>query len=141
MTKTDWNLVRSMLNAAIDACEALEMAGYEEQHRPLMLSNGRATVHDLVVSAWTLPESMRYQIIRARHDAGTGAPYVPEAARILVNMAQAAAELTGAPTPRPIADPLQGMIRWYEKALPELRASIARGASQDLGGNSIGRPT
>ncbi|MDA7415215.1 hypothetical protein PGB34_02455 [Xenophilus arseniciresistens] len=127
--KTDWNLVRSMMNAAIDACEALEMAGYDEPHRPLKLSNGQATVYDLVVSAWTLPESMRYQIIRARHDAGTGAPYVQESARILVNMAQAAAELAGAPTPQPVAQPLQHMIEWYDKAMPELRAAIARGSA------------
>ncbi|MFT3813025.1 MAG: hypothetical protein QM740_06560 [Acidovorax sp.] len=121
---TDWNLVRSMLNTAIDACEEIEAAGYSESHRGLMLSNGRSTVYELMVSAWTMPESMRYEIVRARHDAGSAAPYVPESARILVNMAQAAAELVGAPTPESIADPVRGMVGWYGQVIPELRAAI-----------------
>jgi len=36
--KTDWNLVRSMMDTAIDACEAIEAMGYTEAHRVLAAS-------------------------------------------------------------------------------------------------------
>lgn len=113
-----------MLNTAIDACEQIEAAGFTESHRGVVLGNGRATGHDAVTSAWTMPESMRYEIVRARHDAGNAAPYVPVCARILVNMAQAAAELVGAPTPEAMAAPIRGMVGWYGQVMPELRAAI-----------------
>ncbi len=32
---TDWNLIREMMAAAIDACEQIEAAGYTELDSPL----------------------------------------------------------------------------------------------------------
>ncbi|WP_244561531.1 hypothetical protein [Ensifer aridi] len=95
---TDWNLIRSMMDAAIDACERIEAAGYSESDRDAMVKIGdqQVSVHEFLISAWTLPENIRYQIIRERHDKVADLPYVPEAARILVAMAQASAELIGA---------------------------------------------
>ena len=102
--KTDWNLIRDMIGAAIDACERIEAAGYSESDRDATVDIGgqRVSVHDFLVSAWTLPENLRYQIIRERHVQVANLAYVPETARILVATAQASIELIGAAKhPRP----------------------------------------
>jgi hypothetical protein len=39
-----------------------------------------------MVSAWILPENLRYQIIRDRHESGVDLPYVPEAAPFVVTI-------------------------------------------------------
>lgn len=122
--QTDWETVRAMMNAAIDACESTERAGYTEHHRTITVNDAGATVFDVMTSAWTLPESMRYRIIRARHDAGLDSPYVPETARILVAMAQAAAELVGAKSCSTLEQPLGEMIDWYKRMMPLMQSAI-----------------
>lgn len=125
--KTDWDVIRSMMATAIDACEAIEAMGYEEAHRDIAIDVGshRVTVFEYMISAWTLPESLRYQIIRERHDAGADLPYVPEFARIIVAMAQASAELIGAKDSAPAQAALQQMMAWYrDHALPGLQQAI-----------------
>ena len=132
--KTDWDLIRSMMATAIDACEAIETMGYEEAHRDIAIDvgRGRVNVFDYMVSAWTFPESLRYQIIRERHDAGADLPYVPEFARILVAMAQASAELVGAKETAPADAALREMIAWYrDHAVPKLRGAIGPGGATD----------
>jgi hypothetical protein len=68
--KTDWRLIREVLNAAIDNCERLEQAGYAEEHRnrSVQINGQPVSVRDFLISAWTLPENARYEVIRARHD-------------------------------------------------------------------------
>lgn len=129
--QTDWDLIRSMMATAIDACEAIETMAYEEAHRDIAIDVGRdrVTVFDYMVSAWTFPESLRYQIIRERHDVGTDLPYVPEFARIIVAMAQASAELIGAKESAPAQAALQQMMAWYrDHALPGLERAITGSA-------------
>ncbi len=126
--KSDWNLIRGMMGAAIDACERIEAAGYTESDRDASIDVGgqQVSVQDFLVSAWTLPENLRYQIIRERHDQATGLPYVPEAARILVAMAQASAELIGAGDTAPTRDDIQKMIQWFgNHAAPGIEQAIA----------------
>jgi len=132
---TDWDLVRSMMNAAVDACERIEKSGYGEHDRDATVEiDGRqVSVHDFLVSAWTLPENLRYQIIRTRHDAGDDMAYVPETARILVAMAQAAAELIGAGDDTQVSAEIRKIVGWYgdhaapgiEKAIGERRRGAA----------------
>ncbi|MBP2612373.1 hypothetical protein [Agrobacterium pusense] len=64
--KTDWKSVRGMLNAPIDACERIEALQYAETDREAMIDIGgqKVSVHDFLVTAWTYPEKLRYQIIR-----------------------------------------------------------------------------
>jgi hypothetical protein len=129
MPKTDWDLVRTMMEAAIGACEEIEAMGYREAHRDLGVQVGGqpVSVYEFMVSAWTLPETMRYRIIRARHDAGADLPCVPEFARILVAMAQAGAELVGAKDAAPAEAEVRQMIAWYrEHALPRIRDAIEK---------------
>jgi hypothetical protein len=126
--KTDWNLIRSMMSAAIDACERIETAGYNESDRDAMVNVGgqQVSVYDFLISGWTLPENIRYQIIRERHDKAADLPYVPEAARILVAMAQASAELIGAGEAAPAEDGIQKMIQWFgNHAAPSVEQAIA----------------
>lgn len=117
--KTDWNSIRGMLNAAIDACERIEALQYAETDREATIDIGGqdVSVHDFLVSAWTYPEKLRYQIIRERHDIGVDLPYVPEAARILLAMSQAAIELVDAGEVTPAKQDIQQMIKWFEKDL------------------------
>ena len=67
------------------------------------------SAQEFLISAWTLAGSIRYQIIRERHEAGKDLPYVPEAARILVAMAQACAEVVGAADKAPAQKAVAGM--------------------------------
>src|SRR5262245_53200974 len=84
--KTDWNLIRDALNAAIDSCENLENIGYSEEDRGKTIDIGGrlVSVQDFLVSGWTIAEHARYQVIRERHEKRDDLPYVPETSRILV---------------------------------------------------------
>lgn len=117
--KTDWNSIRDMLNAAVDACERIETLRYGETDREATTDIGRqkVSVHDFLVSAWIYPEKLRYQIIRERHDTGVDLPYVPETSRILLAMSQAAIELVDAGEVTPAKPDIQKMIDWFEEDL------------------------
>ncbi|MFC6448300.1 hypothetical protein [Shinella zoogloeoides] len=126
--RTDWNLIRAMMNAAIDACERIEASGCKETDRDAMIEVGGrpVSVHDLLVSAWTYPENIRYRIIRDRHARGADLPYVPESARILIAMAQASAELVGTGDATPAGTDIRRMIGWFEDHLPTgVEAAVA----------------
>jgi|SRR5580698_4535158 hypothetical protein len=113
--KTDWKLIRETMNAAIDSCERLEQNGYAERHRDLTVDvrERPVSIYEFMVSAWTMPENARYEIVRQRHEKGIDLPYVPESARILTAVAEACAELVGAGETPSVGDPVRGMIRWY----------------------------
>ncbi|WP_034295724.1 hypothetical protein [Herbaspirillum sp. RV1423] len=117
--KTDWNQIRRMMNAAIDTCEKIEKLGYTEQHRNLnaVVNGQKVSLHDFMVSAWTYPEIVRYQIIRQRHEKGVNLPYIPESARILTAMASACAELIGASEEAPAQDAIKNLTDWYANHL------------------------
>lgn len=125
--KTDWDLLRSMIGAALDACERIETSGYDERDRDAVveLDGRQVSVHDFLVSAWTLPENLRYQVIRMRHDAGDDLAYVPETARILIAMAQAAAELIGAGDDAAVSAEMRRIVGWYrDHAMPGIEKAI-----------------
>lgn len=126
--KTDWNVIRGMMNAAIDACERIEASGYVETDRDATINIGgqQVSVQDMLVSAWTYPENLRYQIIRERHETGPDLPHVPETTRILLAMSQAAAELVNAGEVTPAQGKLQEMIAWFDSGLvPGIEAATA----------------
>jgi len=128
--KTDWNLVREMIGAAIDVCERIEATGYTETDRDAVVNveGQEVSVHDFLVSAWTLPETVRYSIIRQRHDDGNDLFYVPETARIIVATAKAAAELIGSGGPEaPASGDTHKMIDWFRnRAAPGIEKAIAQ---------------
>ncbi|SCY92816.1 hypothetical protein [Rhizobium sp. NFACC06-2] len=117
--RTDWNSIRGMLNAAIDACERIEALQYAEADREATTDIGgqKVSVHDFLVSAWAYPEKLRYLIIRERHDTGVDLPYVPETSRILLAMSQAAIELVNAGEVTPAKQDIQQMIKWFDEDL------------------------
>ncbi|WP_025129522.1 hypothetical protein [Pseudomonas sp. PH1b] len=125
--QTDWQQIRDMMNTVIDSCEQIENSGYGEAYRSARVSiDGRDySVHEFLISAWTLPENIRYQIIQERHDQGASLPYVPESARALVAMAQACAELIGAGEKAPAQQAIKGMNHWYRQyAVPHIRSAL-----------------
>ncbi|TXN06403.1 hypothetical protein FV219_09795 [Methylobacterium sp. WL122] len=114
--KTDWSLIREMMSAAIDTCERIEACGYSENDRDAsaVLAGQDVSVYEMLVSAWTYPENIRYKIIRSRHDNQNDLPYVPEAARILIAMAQASAELIDANVSATREADVRRMIDWFQ---------------------------
>ncbi|SIQ34423.1 hypothetical protein SAMN05880561_102835 [Rhizobium sp. RU33A] len=127
--QTDWVLVRRMMQTAIDFCEQVETAGYRETDRDATAAvNGQSvTVQDVLASAWTYSETMRYAIIRQRHQADDDLAYVPETARILTAMAAACAELCGAKAGAAEAAGVAGMLAWFEThAGDTLESAIAK---------------
>jgi hypothetical protein len=133
---TDWNLIREMMAAVIDSCEKIEAAGYTEQDRNLTVdvSGQKVSLHEFMVSAWTLPENLRYRIIRDRHDKRVDLPYVPEAARIIIRMAEACAELIGAAETKPAEAEVRSAIRWYRAhAVPHVQQTIVTARSATRG--------
>ncbi|WP_095100744.1 hypothetical protein [Pseudomonas sp. Irchel 3A5] len=127
--KTDWQQIREMMNTVIDSCEQIEAAGYCEEHRSatVEIQGVHYLVQDFLVSAWTLPENIRYQIVRERHERDADLRYVPEAARILVAMAQACAELIGAAGAAPAQKAIAGMNHWYKSyAVPNMVTAMTR---------------
>jgi hypothetical protein len=115
LMQTDWKLIRNAINTAIDSCEELERAGYNEGHRDrtVEINGQQVSLQDFLVSAWTLPENLRYAIIRQRHDDATDLPYVPETARIMTAVTAACAELVGAGTQSSSSMAMNGMIDWF----------------------------
>jgi hypothetical protein len=147
---TDWNLLRRMMATAIDSCEAIEALEMEDADRARAVAVGGVQVSawDFLTSAWTYPENLRYQIVRERHAAGNDLPFVPPAARTLVQMAQACAELVGAgeqadgpgkPGGAPAEAQVEAMLAWYRDHLvPGLRAAMASPLEQAPGAGSTG---
>jgi hypothetical protein len=135
--KTDWTLIREAMNTVIDSCEHLERNGYTERHRDLSVDvrGCPISVYEFMVSAWTMPENARYEIIRRRHDEHVDLPYVPEAARIMTAMATACAELVEAGEATSVSDPVRGMIRWYRNHFdPHVERAIQADVA-DAGGS------
>lgn len=131
---TDWGLIRDVLNAAINSCEHLEEIGYDETHRSLSVPmRGKdISVNELLISAWTLPENVRYHVIRQRHDQQIDLPYVPESARILNAVMAACAELIGSGSPSPADASMRQMIVWYRDIFsPNAEKAIAQAERKD----------
>lgn len=132
--KTDWQQIREMMNTVIDSCEQIETAGFNEDHRSATVETRGVhySVQEFLISAWTLPENIRYQIIRERLEAGDDLPYIPEAARILVSMAQACAELVGAADTAPAQKAIAGMNHRYKAyAIPHMTTAIRQARKPD----------
>ena len=104
-----------------------QQAGYAEQHRgrTVVVNGQQVSVHDFLVSAWTLPENARYAVIRQRHEKGIDNPYVPESARILMAVTAACAELIGAGKEPPARALMQDMAKWYRDHFdPNIKRAI-----------------
>ncbi|MGU3575104.1 hypothetical protein ACLBWZ_06220 [Brucellaceae bacterium C25G] len=133
--KTDWDIIREMMNVAINACETIEKTGYAEFDRSttMNIEGQQVSIHDMLVSAWTYPENMGYQIIRERHETDNNLTYVPETARILLAMAQAAAELVNTDEAMPAEEKVRSMISWFTSHLiPNIEIAIATGRKDRL---------
>jgi hypothetical protein len=108
-------------------------AGYIEADcgRAVVLREQPVTLYDVMGSAQTLPEQLRYKVIRERRDKGGDAAYVPEAARMIVHMAEACSELVGADETKSAEQFARWAIDWYRQvAGPAVcRALAERGSS------------
>ncbi len=97
--KTDWNLIREVFNSAVNALETVDRLGIDENHRHLPFQRDGADichVWDFLQSAWTYPENLSFDVVRARHDLNADRPYTNEKSRTLLKVAQLCAELIDA---------------------------------------------
>lgn len=97
---TDWQLVRTVLNGVIDACEAMEALAPDlcagEYEARSEYQDG-VCVGDFLTRFWQYPEGSRRDIIRIRSGLGCDQKHPPETARALVGAAMACAEAIGMP--------------------------------------------
>jgi len=122
---TDWDLIRDVLAAAVDACEAAEELGLTELDRSRPTGGDGVSVFDVWVSAWTYPENLELEVLRARHDLGEDVPYVPEVARVLRHVGELCGSLVGAtrldalPDEQhpSIRDSVTGLSNWYRETM------------------------
>lgn len=98
--KTDWELVRKLVNGTIDACEAVDKQGVTEENRgdtfKMDDGNPSATMWDYLQSSYTYPENLTYAVVRARHQLKSDKPYTTESGKALMAVGRLAAELVGA---------------------------------------------
>ena len=129
--KTDYQLIRELMNSVIDACEAIEGLGLTEDDRDAPLQSAPVNVWDALQSCWTYPENVQLEVILARHHSGNERHFTPEAARALVNAAAVCAELVGAGEDAAVAEPVRKLAQWYPAHLvPQVTKAIVvkRGA-------------
>lgn len=98
---TDWQLIRDVMNATIDACEALEALDvttaekWDPEARWGDFETG-VSVGDFFDRFWRYPEGAQRDIIRLRHRLELGdQKYLTEFGRALINAAAACAEAIG----------------------------------------------
>lgn len=111
--KTDWQLIRELMNSVIDACEAVENLDITNDERDTSLAASPANVSDAIQSSWIYPENVHYDVIRMRHELENDKHYTAESARSLVNAAKVCAELIGAGQAQPIQDSVRKLAQWY----------------------------
>ena len=104
---TDWQTIRELMSAAIDFAEAVETAGFSEEDRdPIVQAGGQSvSLYDFMVSAHTVPEALRYDVIRQ-------------------SMGEACGELVGAADVKPAREQIQAAISWYRNALPHIKSAL-----------------
>ena len=113
--KTDWELVREVLNATIDACEALEALDVKpsEKGDPAIRWGDFDTgvsVGDFFQRFWRYPEGAQRDIVRLRaHLDVEDQKYLSELGRALINTAAACAEIIGVP-PDDLDRPVDGFV-------------------------------
>jgi hypothetical protein len=125
--KTDWELIRTSMMAAIDTCEQLEATNLTEwdKGKSIYFKGHDVSISDAITSAWIYPEKLRYEVVRQRHSEGCDQPYVPETARIIVSVAEACAELIGAGMPAPMELSFKQLASWYrDHAVPLVDAVL-----------------
>jgi hypothetical protein len=94
---SDWEQIRRLMNAAIDGLAAADALQIEpaDRGRTTQVGGHRVSIQDALTSAWTGPENLRDEVVRARGRLGEPAPYTPDTARALLHVAQLCAALVG----------------------------------------------
>ena len=131
--QTDWSLIRELVAASIDACEAAEALQLSESDRMRAAGEDGVSVFDVWTSAWTYPENLTLQVIRTRHELGEDLPYVPESARVLENVGRlcaslvAATHLDDAPSgdSQAIRPSIEELATWYRETMTRRLAAAS----------------
>lgn len=124
---TNWQLIRRLVDSALDACESLDRLEITDNERSVLSTvdgKSAATVWDALQSAITFPENVRYTVIRGRGQLCDAAPFVQPLSRVLQQVGALVAELVG-------AQQLQAPVKGADPYWPEREQSIAA-AVEDL---------
>ena len=89
---TDWELIRKLVNSAIDTCEGIEKTGVNETHRSVIV-NGPVSINDFLISSWVAPENLTRKVICKSAALGQPKPYTDELARTMLSIGALCSEL------------------------------------------------
>ncbi len=95
---TDWQLIRTVMNGVLDACEAMEALApdlYAGEYEARSDYQDDVCVGDFLNRFWLYPEGAQRDLIRLRAALGCAMDHPPEVARALVAAAMACAEAVG----------------------------------------------
>lgn len=95
---TNWQLIRTVLNGTIDACEAVEELNpslFAGEYEARSDYQGDVCVGDFLGRFWQYPEGAARDIVRVRSHLAADQTHPPEIARALVNAAIACSEAIG----------------------------------------------
>jgi hypothetical protein len=97
---TDWQLIRSVMNGVLDACERMEALQpdlYAGEYEVRSDYQEDVCVGDFLTRFWQYPEGAQRDIIRLRTALGCDQKHPAEVSRALVAAAMACAEAIGVP--------------------------------------------
>ena len=95
---TDWQLIRSVMNRVLDACEAMDALApdlFADEYEARSDCQAEVAVGDFLNRFWQYPEGSQRDIIRIRAALGRDQKHPSEIARALVAAATACAEAIG----------------------------------------------
>ena len=95
--RSNWKLIRELVNAAIDSCELAESLDIKDEEWPatMKVKERDVSAWDFLQSSWRYPENLRDCLVRARHGLGEDRKYTDELQRTLTLTGMLAAELVG----------------------------------------------
>ena len=117
---TDGQLIRSVMNGVIDACEAMEALApdlWACEYDARSDYQDDVCVGDFLTSFGQYPEGAQRDIVRLRSALGCDQKYPPEVARALVAAAMACAEAVGVPG-QDLDTEVEGFEQYVESKLP-----------------------
>lgn|GEM_PF-5841743 len=132
---TDWELIRKLVNTAIDTCEGIEKIGVNETHRSVIV-NEPVSINDFLISSWVAPENLTRKVICKSAALGQPKPYTDELARTMLSIGALCSELVKQPNvdQKPVTDELgnksikedvEELCNWYTKfCLPSIKSGM-----------------
>ena len=139
---TDWELIRKLVNSAIDTCEGIEKTGVNETHRSVIV-NGPVSINDFLISSWVAPENLCRKVVCKSHELGVAKPYTDELARTISSIGNLCSELVklekieqkldnvSGQQEESIKEEVEALCKWYENYCSPSIATAMKAKNQN----------